>query len=903
MRCPHCEKEVSKESTSCTSCGAVLLDALSTGLGTPDAVEPELSAAFEEETSVVVGDEPRSGAATSAAAGVRQQRELLWAPKREQVEGWAFKREVSHYDVLGLEETASKEELAGRMGLLKSKLSQWANNATDFGLQQVGSSGLSRFVEIEQLLGDEGARQAYDERLKVERHSRVVSELRKEVGIAAADGVLQWSEWIGLQEKARAVGVSAGELEEIIGEYRARGVLTGLSLANAGREVRTINELRDACGQDAGVLIEPLWNGALGDWLQRAANKPQLREFVEEVREEYEEARLSGVWLFLWEIGEKKLVLGQESGEEVLSAEAWAQGIESARLSAGSLEALKDRRLENWFRKAIGRDDLGRVAQQLREEQNHDLSTIVRATRAKGSDPIFEWKDGTAAYSLAELATQCDQNLEESKVYLFNKSLEIRLQQLGKAPLAATVSDIRTKYSKAQHRGVEMLVRELCRAAKINPYPILAVQQTVGFGNVRFGDSQAKSIQIENRGRGYAWGTLKARDSLPGLSIPGTFDLAENSSFQIKLDTADVSIGQYSTELTIAGEGLQEPIQLSISYEVAALDLTIKPSTIDMGPIPVGGKARSSITITTDGRGKSAGRVVPDSKIAGLTFTKKFDLVEESVIAIGLDTLFVSPGKYASNLTIEGPGFPRAFQIPIFFEVVPLSVRFDPPAVKPGTLMHGTKSKITLSVSCTPEGGWLVGKPSALKPPCPGIATTGELKGQHSEIEVFIDTTKLEAGKRFQTNLVLDSNVGILEVPIQFRTSRPQGSVIAWQTVGLALTTGILMYICRALLQNLDSMNQWFFAYGSDPGLIIACGAFGAIIVAATLTAFRQTKAGKSLLRRLWTARSKTRKVLANLGQVDEPSDLRLDSRATTPVVPPMSLPVEPVRQRRKRPQ
>jgi hypothetical protein len=836
------------------------------------------------ETSVSVGGTPlRHDSSTATAA--KQVREKAWSPNLEKVEGWAFKKDISHYDVLGVEETADDQVLKGRTSILKARLSQWANNATDFRLQQVGSSGLSRFVELSQALSDPSARSEYNEQLKVERHKTAIRELRKEVEIDALDMVLQWSEWIGLQDKARALGATSAELEEIISEFRSKGVLTGLSLPGLEREVRTINELKDACSQNAQPLIEPLWNGMLEDWLCRAANKPQLKEFASGVREEYADVRLSGAWLFLWEIGEKRLILENASGaEELLSAEAWAQAVESGALTQSSIEALRDRRLENWFHKATGREDLGRLAQQFREEQEEDLGGIVRVIRAKGTDPIFEWRDGSAAYSLAELAGQCDKNLDEAKAYLFNKSFETRLQQLGKAPLATAASTLRSEYKDFPRHGVEVFTREICKTAKINPYPILAVQQDLGFGKVRFGETQIKTMQIENRGRGYAWGTIKLRDNLPGLTVPGSFDLDGNSrDIEIKLDTSTVAIGQYSTELTIEGEGLPEPSCVSISYEVAPLDLAIHPNKVEMGQIPVGGTAKASLTITNNGRGRSAGRAKLEADIPGLTFTEKFAIDDKCAIDLHLDTISLTPGKHTTNLVVEGEGFPRTFKIPLSFEVLPLEVKFDPPVVNLGKIMHGTKSKATLKVSCTPEGGRLSGTTKGIKPPCAGLAVQGRLKGQLSEFEIHVDSSKLEAGKRFKIKLLFDTNVNKLEVPIEFRTSMRPNSVIAWQTIGSGLAAGLVMYFSRALLQNVEGLNQWFFSYQSGTSLIIATGAFGALVTATGVLAFRHSKIITSIVRRLRSTKSKTTNFVKELDDGDSVHGLGLDGGSPLP--------------------
>lgn len=887
MQCPQCGRTIADGLGVCPKCGNELsivseLTVAETVETAGLTVDQDTKSAGNKTLSSITVDLPSGSAVGAALAPERTAEQPVaikdFRPKFADVKRWAVFKELNHYQVLDLTLDAQDNDVRKRIKILKETLGKWAE-AQDKVTQDVGSEGLNRLDDMETALLTN--RREYDEQLRKEHHQSVISKLMDEVEAGAADGVVQWTEWIGLKEKARALGATIEELEDILSGFRSKGVLTGLKLPEVEREVRTLNELKDACGHRASLLVGPLWDESLEDWLNKGAEKPHLAEFVSKIREEYSHAKLSGAWLFLWEIGEKALVLETARGtDEHSSAESWVQGIESGDLKQASIDALRDRRLENWFDRAIGREDLGRQARQLREEQDEDLSKIVRAIRAKGSDPVFEWRDGTLAYSLGELAAQCDKNSDEAKAYLFDKSFERRLQELGKAPLATAVSAVRTKFKDAPRHGVEALIRELCKAAKINPYPILTVQQSVGFGKVIFGESQAKTIQIENRGRGQAWGTIKLRDNLPGLNVPGSFDLEGNSlDIGITLDTSNAVVGQYSTELTIQGDGLPEPSCVSITYEVVRLDLTIGRASIEMGRVPIGGKVREKFTITNNGRGRSLGRVRLEPELPGVAFPQEFSIGSDEVVEIHvyLDTVLVPPRKYAAVLVVTGDGFGDAFEVPLFFDVAPLEVKFDPPVVRLGKIMHGTKSSAVLRVSCTPEGGRLVGAPSGLQPLCNGLDVRGQLDGQQSEFEIQVDTSKLEPGRHFNLKLFFDTNIKTLEVPIEFRTSRLPNQVIAGRTIALCLGTGLVMYICRALLLNVESLNQWFFDYGSDSSLIIAAGAFGALVAVFALFAFRRFRVVMAIGRKLRSNTVKAKSLVNEIDKGDSVTSLGLD--------------------------
>jgi hypothetical protein len=829
-----------------------------------------------EDVGIQTNNEPRRST-TGGAAAKPEKEKPRWVPSRERVEAWAVARSLNHYDVLEVDQSTDDAVIEERNVALDRSLERWAMDMMDANAQRIGNRGKDRLFDLKEALKD---RASYNLELQLEKQQSSLRSVREVIEQCLKDQSLQWNEWkFIVLPKAEEEGITREEVEVIMDEMRARGALTGLRISD--REVRTILELKDLCQGEASGIVDVIWNGELEVWLEQGAARKDLADEVRRVKEEYEDTRLSGAHRILWRMNERRLVLTGKGGQESLSSvQAWLEGVSARGLESPSLEALKDRRLEDWFYSAMGREDLGKLAQQLRDEEEQDLSKILRAIKAEETDAIFEWRDGTAAYSLAELAVQCDKNLDEAKTYLLNKSFERRLQELGKAPLATAASTLRSKYKDAPLHGVEVFTRELCKTAKINPYPILAVQQDLGFGKVRFGETQVKSIQIENRGRGNAWGTIKLRDTLPGLTVPDSFDLEGNTrDIEIKLDTSNADLGQYSTELTIQGDGLPEPYCISISYEVVRLDLAIDRASMDMGRVPIGGKVRETVTITNNGRGRSLGGIKLEPALPGVTFPQQFLINSGEVVEIDVDvdTVFIAPRRYAADLVITGDGFGDAFEVPLSFEVAPLEVKFDPPVVKLGKIMHGTKSKATLRVSCTPEGGRLIGKPSGIKPSCIGLAVQGQLEGQHSEFEIQVDTSKLEPGKRFNINLLFDTNVNTLEVPIEFRTSMRPNQVIAGRTIAFGLGTGIVMYVCRALLQNVDSLNQWFYGYGSDISVIIATGAFGALVAAVALFASRRFSLVTAIGRRLRSNSVKAKRLVKDLDEGESVTSLGLD--------------------------
>ncbi|HLL76015.1 MAG TPA: hypothetical protein VK421_12225, partial [Pyrinomonadaceae bacterium] len=311
---------------------------------------------------------PETTGGTAAAGG-------HWAPTKARIESWAVTRELNHYEVLDIDEATPDEEVEARIQLLDARLERWAGDGMDANAQRIGSSGKYRLFELREALKD---RALYGKEVARERHERALRRIREEIRqYVERDNTLQWGEWTGLKNRAHDEDVSDAELEEILRDFRAQGVLTGLEIEE--REVRSLTELRLLCDGRGEPLVEPMWSGRLEEWLERAAQKPELAEQVRQVKAEYDGQRVSGACSVLWEIGERRLVLKSDAGSEGFeSLRRWVQAVRKEGYEAASLEALKDRRLENWLGRVLHLDELSEVAAKQRDRGAAGLQEILK---------------------------------------------------------------------------------------------------------------------------------------------------------------------------------------------------------------------------------------------------------------------------------------------------------------------------------------------------------------------------------------------------------------------------------------------------------------------------------------------------------------------------------------------
>lgn len=743
MTCQKCGSDVSSGMKFCTRCGEVLGE--QTGL--------RVDTKATSNTAFVVA-EAESGlsieASKSAAAAARPEPQVrrspsappatTWpGPGKEKLKAWAIELSATHYELLDADESLPDDELNNRIEVLSKRIESWANNPADSALQAIGQAGQKRLLDLTKALA---VRASYHDALKVELHARGVERIRKRAWESVKDDrVLQWDEWQSLARSAADEKVSRQELEQIILALKQQGMLTGVTVN--GQEARTLLELRNACNGRSQELVEIMWNGELERWLERACDKPELAARAGSLKTEYPQNKQLGAQIWLWAVGEKRIVLRGPGGEEeVGNVQQWMDGVSSKRLLNSSLEALEDGRLEKWFAIALDRHELIEIVTKAKGKGADGLARVVDAIKGSGSmhGAVRPFKFGKfAAYSVVELIQLCEAQPDDGQRLLFDGRFERWIDGvLGEAKLAEETAKVTKSNQKDQHKGLEYFIRLLCDAAEISPYPLIVAHPNIlDLGAIPMGASVSRTITLENAGRGYAWGRIALEPELPGIAIPERFD------------------------------------------SLSQVDLT-------------------------------------------------------------LDSVQITPGEYRGDIIIHAEGVPDACRVPLRFEVLPLTVRISPSSIDMGQVPHGKSREVSVRVDAQPVGARMLGR-ARVGSPANGVSVTKLLDGAACDLKVKLNTSLLEAGRRYKTSVSIDLNAGSFQVPIEFHTQLRWDIVAMW-TVGVSVVTGLLMLLCRyglaaagyALRGGAGRLSGWLLSYGDhqDTDVLVPCGLIAVVTLA-----------------------------------------------------------------------
>jgi serine/threonine protein kinase len=288
------------------------------------------------------------------------------------------------------------------------------------------------------------------------------------------------------------------------------------------------------------------------------------------------------------------------------------------------------------------------------------------APRPAASKRGFRFYHGEAA-TLEELADLCDRYPEETEDHLYSGSLERWLTSLGEPSLAkAARAAVATQRGK-RRRGVELFLRELCRATRRDPYPRLSLEPgAIDLGELPVGARAMPRVRLKNSGRGHAWGTLTLEPALPGLKAPPEWDGA--AAIDLELDTLQTPPGRYSGELVIQAEGLPSAVRIPLRYEVVPLQVTVEPDALDLGVIPHGTRAKGTIRLSTSPPGgRLSGSAALSPFVAGVELSPSFSGPAPAV------TLTVASGALEAGRRYEletrlhtNAGH---FQVPVRFRV------------------------------------------------------------------------------------------------------------------------------------------------------------------------------------------------------------------------------------------
>jgi hypothetical protein len=666
MECRNCGRELKGAHGFCPNCGEQIVAGLQVATKEPPGARdfiglPEFSAAEAVETEgglQIIAPEATSpqpqtddGAKIDSPIHTSPGSRRRWSPRKDRVESWAIRKELNHYDVLDLNETATEDELNERITILDDTLERWSVDQMDAQTQILGTSGKNRIYELKSALAN---RADYNREVEGERHRQAVARVKAEIlRFVEKDMVLQWNEWLSVEMKAREEGVSPEELEELLQEQRALGVLTGLSVG--GREVRTLLALKDRCRGRGEQLIEPIWNGEMARWLRTAAEKSELADEVDQIKEQYVDAPISGATLLLWRIGEKRLVLSGNSGiEEVTGVRQFIDGFQNRGLEESAMAALKDRRLENWLREAMNQEVMADIAARERDEGRKGLLEIIRQAEAQRGES-FEFENGQA-YSVAELVELCDKFTDEAQGYLFDGILSSWLANRGYGPLARQANTIVQEYNAKKKRkfGLEMFVRKLCEKAGIDPYPrLVPLPSSITFNALPVGARASQTIRLENQGRGYFWGDIVVDPAPPGLNVTAKFD-SNNLAIDVTVDTLEVPPGDYQATIIFNIEGVPAACQVPLRYQVIPLNVRFEPAAIELGKILHGKTESATLFIACQPEnGRLVGKPSVDPEFNGVQINGYIDGIQ-SQLQVVVDTASYEPGRqYATDIHLD----------------------------------------------------------------------------------------------------------------------------------------------------------------------------------------------------------------------------------------------------------
>jgi len=271
-----------------------------------------------------------------------------------------------------------------------------------------------------------------------------------------------------------------------------------------------------------------------------------------------------------------------------------------------------------------------------------------------------------SASTLNELVDLCDRYPDEAQDYLFNGYIEKWLAQTGVAALAQTARNMTRSYDKAKRKGLELFVRDVCKAAQIDPWPVLASSSPkLDLGKVPIGYRSASQLRLKNQGRGYAWGKVAIQPPIGGITTSATFD-GSYSQIDVSLDLAQASAGSYRAELLVQPEGVPSVLKIPIQLEVLPLRVRVSPESCNLGRLSFGTKTQIEVKLTnSDAGGRILGQASLTPTIRGAECTTKID-GESPSISVSIDTGTIETGKHCS-LTLLMNTNGGTFKVPINF--------------------------------------------------------------------------------------------------------------------------------------------------------------------------------------------------------------------------------------------
>ncbi|HTE21391.1 MAG TPA: serine/threonine-protein kinase, partial [Armatimonadota bacterium] len=260
---------------------------------------------------------------------------------------------------------------------------------------------------------------------------------------------------------------------------------------------------------------------------------------------------------------------------------------------------------------------------------------------------------------------------------------------------------------------------------------------------------------------------------------------------------------------------------LRASGQDASVRIIPEVQQLDLGTLPSGGKAVAPIPVRVEGRPRAWGGVEIRPELPGVIAPETFSIAgARGTIEIGLDTEETPPGEHEGTVVLTAEGAPAPVSIPIRYRVEPLKVSGAPQRLDLGRVRRGKPASVSMTLQPELADGRVWAQVEA-RPPLPGLKMAPTIRGNPAQLTVTLDPAALVPGREYETELVLEGNLGKVAVPLQFRVGTDWATVARSALTGAAWVAALLGLIRWALSMALG--ERWItHAEGPLPLLLIA---------------------------------------------------------------------------------
>ncbi len=187
---------------------------------------------------------------------------------------------------------------------------------------------------------------------------------------------------------------------------------------------------------------------------------------------------------------------------------------------------------------------------------------LRRLTRHQHSATPFIFRSGATARSIAEIAVQADKVPGDGVYHLRNGTLARWFDEQGAADLATVARDVLRAFPLDTRAALEVLLQEtgVVERPTLSVYP-----PRLDLGAVVAGSERMASFRVQQRGRGYLFGTLYT--DTPWLHLETHTFAGADTTVLVRAD---------ARELPISARPLQGIIHLTSPVIVAPVDVPVR---------------------------------------------------------------------------------------------------------------------------------------------------------------------------------------------------------------------------------------------------------------------------------------------------------------------------------------